>query len=156
MKKSKLLLGLLSLLAISVSSCAPAPSSSAPSSSETPSSSVPSSEEPSVPSSEEPSLPSEDPSSEEPPHVDPDHEKANEVIALIDALTSESTEEEIQEVIDAYNDLTERQKSFVTNYDKLEEYILKLEKLNAVRRVDAMIEALDEDNLILSEVLIMI
>ena len=146
MKKSKLLLGLMSLLAITaVSSCAVVPSSSSEQDSSS-SMQEPSSEVSSTPSSEVP------PQSEEPPHVDVDKEKADEVIQLIETLTSESTEEEIQAVIDAYNDLTPRQQSFVTNYDKLADYILKLEKINAVKKVDAMIEALNEESLVLSEV----
>lgn len=83
----------------------------------------------------------------EPPYVDTDKEKAQEVIDLIDSLNENSTIEEIKFVISKYNDLTQRQKAMVTNYEKLESFIAKIEMLEAVERVNALIEALDEDNL---------
>lgn len=51
---------------------------------------------------------------------DIDLKYAQEVITLIDGLNSNSTKEEIDAVKSRYNDLTERQKGLVTNYDKFE------------------------------------
>ncbi len=48
-----------------------------------------------------------------------DQAKAQEVVALIEALTNDSTAEEIQGARTAYNKLTDEQKKLVTNLDKL-------------------------------------
>ena len=48
-----------------------------------------------------------------------DQAKAQEVVALIEALTNDSTTEEIQGARTAYNKLTDEQKKLVTNLDKL-------------------------------------
>ena len=48
-----------------------------------------------------------------------DQAKAQEVVALIEALTNDSTAEEIQGARIAYNKLTDEQKKLVTNLDKL-------------------------------------
>lgn len=77
---------------------------------------------------------------------DVDRAKAQEVIDMINNLTSESTKEEVQAVFDAYNQLTERQKSFVTNFEVLEGYASDFEKKDEVARVIALIDELDEEN----------
>ena len=94
--------------------------------------------------SEKSSVP--DVSSSESEPVDVDRQKAQEVIDMIDALNEDSTAEEIYAVIAKYNDLTARQKAFVTNYDKLEGLMQGLEKKAAVQRVIDLIEAIDDDN----------
>lgn len=48
-----------------------------------------------------------------------DQAKTQEVVALIEALTNDSTAEEIQGARTAYNKLTDEQKKLVTNLDKL-------------------------------------
>lgn len=48
-----------------------------------------------------------------------DQAKAQEVVALIEALTNDSTAEEIQGARTAYNKLTDEQKKLVNNLDKL-------------------------------------
>ena len=78
--------------------------------------------------------------------MDVDRQKAQEVIDMIDALNEDSTAEEIYAVIAKYNDLTARQKAFVTNYDKLEALMQGLEKKAAVQRVIDLINAIDADN----------
>ena len=59
---------------------------------------------------------------------DVDRETAQVVIDMIDALDEDSTKEEILAALDAYNQLTKRQQSFVHNYEKLLEQIEKMEK----------------------------
>ena len=85
-------------------------------------------------------------SSSESEPVDVDRQKAQEVIDMIDALDEDSTAEEIYAVIAKYNDLTARQKAFVTNYDKLEALMHGLEKKAAVQRVIDLINAINADN----------
>lgn len=87
-----------------------------------------------------------DSESEETEVVDVDREAAQVVIDMINGLNDDSTEEEIKAVIDAYNALTERQKSFVTNYHLLQEQIEKLTILELIDEVNAAIDALDETN----------
>lgn len=48
-----------------------------------------------------------------------DQAKAQEVVALIEALTDDSSAEDIQGARVAYNKLTDEQKNLVTNFDKL-------------------------------------
>ena len=78
--------------------------------------------------------------------VDVDRLEAEKVIAMIDALDSDSSEEEIIAVYEAYNDLTPRQKGFVTNYEKLEGFITEIQILKLVRQVRDMIDSLDEED----------
>lgn len=51
--------------------------------------------------------------------VDTDYEYAKKVIDMIDSLNQDSTKEDIEAIVEAYNKLTERQKSMVTNYSLL-------------------------------------
>ena len=78
--------------------------------------------------------------------VDVDRLEAEKVIAMIDALDSDSSEEEILAVYEAYNNLTPRQKGFVTNYEKLEGFIAEIQILQLVEQVREMIDSLDEED----------
>lgn len=78
--------------------------------------------------------------------VDVDEEYAKEVVDLINALNENSTEEDIINALNKYNDLTARQKLLVSNYSKLQEYENLLDVLRMVTRINSLIEALDEDN----------
>jgi hypothetical protein len=78
--------------------------------------------------------------------VDVDKEAAQEVIDAINALNDASTEEEIDAVVNMYEDLTERQKSYVTNYDKLVEQVQKITILKIIDRVNELIDSLDENS----------
>lgn len=78
--------------------------------------------------------------------VDPDVEAAQAVIDMINALSDESTEEEINAVVAAFNNLTSRQKNLVTNIGILEHYVQVIEAKKALASLEAMIEALDEND----------
>ncbi|MCQ2742533.1 MAG: YkyA family protein [Bacilli bacterium] len=113
--------------------------------------SVQPSEPTSVPSSNPTSVPTSSTSEE-----DPDVKEANLVLDMINALTEDSTVEEVEAARDAYENLTKRQKYLVDSQGGLE----KLEAIEAIvvikkdaKRVISMIEALDEDNLKEEEVM---
>ena len=90
----------------------------------------------------------------EPPHqspddtetIDVDEEYAKEVIDLINTLNDNSTEQEINYVAEKYNDLTDRQKLLVTNYDTLQEYVDILDVLRLINRINSIIDSLNEEN----------
>ena len=52
--------------------------------------------------------------------IDVDEMYANEVIELIESLNENSTTQDVEYILGKYNDLTERQKTFVYNFYKLE------------------------------------
>lgn len=77
---------------------------------------------------------------------DVDRETAQVVIDMIDALDEESTKEEILAALDAYNQLTKRQQSFVHNYEKLLEQLEKIEILELIDKLNALIDLLNEND----------
>ena len=79
-------------------------------------------------------------------YVDVDKEKAKEVEALIDALSDTATEEEVNAVFEKYNDLTDRQKEYVSNYSVLEGHVIRIERTKAIAKVVELINALDESD----------
>lgn len=80
------------------------------------------------------------------PFVDADREKAQEVMDLISALSEESSVDEIEAVVDRYNDLTDRQKNMVENYDVLQERIGDIARKEMVQSINEMIDALTESS----------
>lgn len=78
--------------------------------------------------------------------IDVDREAARVVEEMIEALNDSSTIEEIEAVVAAYNNLTERQKNFVSNRDKLAEYEEMIEYYRQVQIIISLIDALDENN----------
>ena len=77
---------------------------------------------------------------------DVDRETAQVVIDMIEALDEDSTKEEILATLDAYNQLTKRQQSFVHNYEKLLEQIEKIEILELIDELNALIDSLNESD----------
>lgn len=78
---------------------------------------------------------------------DVDQQYAQEVIDLINSLGSDSTEEDVEYVIAKYNDLTDRQKLLVTNYDMLAligKAVIINKKLNSLNENDYVIEEVME------------
>ena len=79
-----------------------------------------------------------------------DHEKADEVIALIDAINPRNVDETlVEEARAAYNALTDTQKSYVTNLATLEGYEAEIEEANQllvpVNNVNTMIANLPDE-----------
>jgi limonene-1,2-epoxide hydrolase len=72
--------------------------------------------------------------------------KASQVVDMIAALSEESSEEDINAALDAYNELPDDVKEQVTNYLDLEALIDGGADLAAVRNVQALIDALTEDS----------
>lgn len=77
---------------------------------------------------------------------DPDQKAAEDVIKMIDALSDASTEEEVNAALAAYNNLTQRQKNLVTNYQKLQSWLKLIEGRKALVEIEQTIAALDEEN----------
>lgn len=82
--------------------------------------------------------------------VDVDEEAAQVVIDMIDALDEnkpyEELKEDVEAVLEAYNDLTARQKSMVTNYDKLVAILDVIETKELIVDIINIIDSLDVDN----------
>lgn len=77
---------------------------------------------------------------------DIDQQYAQVVIDLINSLNDESTPEEVAFVLSKYNDLTERQKTLVTNY-----YLLQV--FTSVSVINDALNKLDDENYTIDEVM---
>ena len=78
--------------------------------------------------------------------VDVDKNYALEVVGIINALNDNSSREDIVNALKAFNNLTERQKKYVTNYDLLETQLTKLVIFDEVDKVNDSIATLDDES----------
>ncbi len=69
---------------------------------------------------------------------------ASKVVALIDKLNDDSTQYQIDEVYEAYDELSEEQKAYVTNLSKLEQQAHRIMILEAISEVVGMLNELDD------------
>ena len=84
------------------------------------------------------------PSIEDVSTVDVDEMYAQEVIDLIEALNENSTTQDVEYILQKYNDLTSRQKTLVTNYYKLEIFGKAILINEAIEGIDANNFTIDE------------